>query len=607
MQVRFNKIGACLSAPIKGKLLKLMGHHFADLAVKAVKKGKVLRATGDNWDLNQELGHMRQGLKNPSMHLFSTNLYVNRVDFRHMLNEGPKRDILTSLRSIFTPSATEYRVLKDAFKIFVGRICLEFFPHFKLIKKMVPKHIRHQFSDAMNTKSTIITCPILPYNQSSYKDCVEILKVYEDWVYEIYKKAGKVGERQEPENPPLPDRVPDPDQPLAHTINDGDGDPMGKINVSVGGDQLARVRLAGAADLRAGAHTATDRFDHLRPFKVAMFHTKASFLQYAYGEHFNNQSVNEPGTLKYFCERYDRKNVTPGKVIDSYEGSEELYESVGRAYIVVALMKFFGMETVEDMPTKNFVGNGEKPSAEEAKSFFSQKFEEFIDKMFFQRGYGGQNDDYVENYALSVIFCTFILLELNDTAAEGDGERNLINQKVLLTIFKSLGAYSKYAIEMFVSIAQMECMLSEKLSNEVKWGFFSNWRGGAGNNIEDDKAQEICNRLSKQAVMRMGANKTIENIQTVSRATSGLKMVIENFDKISSTHHVSSKHTTRSSKDDELSMVNDLMQLKPFDHEDGRCFRNFPMIQRCPTKYLDIAEFHCWLDRHKKQIGSGNL
>ena len=40
---------------------------------------------------------------------------------------------------------------------------------------------------------------------------------------------------------------------------------------------------------------------------------------------------------------------------------------------------------------------------------------------------------------------------MKDTAQEGDGERNLINQKILLSVFKSLGAFSKYTIEMFVS------------------------------------------------------------------------------------------------------------------------------------------------------------
>lgn len=49
-----------------------------------------------------------------------------------------------------------------------------------------------------------------------------------------------------------------------------------------------------------------------------------------------------------------------------------------------------------------------------------------------------------------------------------------------------MGAYSKYALDMFVSIAQIECVLTPRLSEEFKLGFFCNWKGGAGNNIEDD-------------------------------------------------------------------------------------------------------------------------
>ena len=60
---------------------------------------------------------------------------------------------------------------------------------------------------------------------------------------------------------------------------------------------------------------------------------------------------------------------------------------------------------------------------------------------------------------------------MKDTAQEADGERNLINQKLLLSIFKSLGAYSKYAIEMFVSIAHIECLLTPRLAQEFKWVF----------------------------------------------------------------------------------------------------------------------------------------
>ena len=46
-------------------------------------------------------------------------------------------------------------------------------------------------------------------------------------------------------------------------------------------------------------------------------------------------------------------------------------------------------------------------------------------------------------------------MQMKDTAAEGDSNRNVVNQKLVLSVFKSMGAYSKYAIEMFLSTAQI--------------------------------------------------------------------------------------------------------------------------------------------------------
>ena len=62
--------------------------------------------------------------------------------------------------------------------------------------------------------------------------------------------------------------------------------------------------------------------------------------------------------FKIFRERYGRSNVNPLKVLDSYESSEQLLISDGKAYVIEAAIEFFGMENTNDYPQyNNFVDN----------------------------------------------------------------------------------------------------------------------------------------------------------------------------------------------------------------------------------------------------------
>ena len=155
-------------------------------------------------------------------------------------------------------------------------------------------------------------------------------------------------------------------------------------------------------------------------------------------------------------------------------------------------------------------------------------------------------------------------------------------------------------------MAQIECMLNPRLSEEFKWGFFVNWRGGDGNNIQDDMAQEIFNRFRKSVVQIMAPNKSFKSISKVCKATNGFKEVKEQFDTLPLVFTRLLFNIPLESLKDEKEMVADLIQLDPFKNVAGRCHDSFPEIKRCPLRYLNIVEFHQWLDKHKREVSNRN-
>lgn len=158
---------------------------------------------------------------------------------------------------------------------------------------------------------------------------------------------------------------------------------------------------------------------------------------------------------------------------------------------------------------------------------------------------------------------------------------------------------------MFTSIAQVEALLSEEVAHRVTWGKFVNWTGGLGNNIEGDKAQEICNCTSKNVVQGMGPNKTNNAIITASKAAPGIHRIKGQFDKVTKIHPSSRAHTTRSAKDDEMLMLKDLRKLRPFRITPNRCHEHFQEITLSPLVGQDMEKFFSWLEKHKKQIAMG--
>lgn len=86
-------------------------------------------------------------------------------------------------------------------------------------------------------------------------------------------------------------------------------------------------------------------------------------------------------------------------------------------------------------------------------------------------------DDHLKNYALWVIQMGMMLLQMNDTEKEGDGERAIINSKVLLLMFRSTARSKKYAFEMLRLISKVRCQFTKKMAERTIHGRFVNWKG----------------------------------------------------------------------------------------------------------------------------------
>lgn len=93
---------------------------------------------------------------------------------------------------------------------------------------------------------------------------------------------------------------------------------------------------------------------------------------------------------------------------------------------------------------------------------------------------GSQEDRHL-NCGLQVIQLGVMLMQLNDTEREGDGDRSLINWKMLLLYFRCKPRGMKYAYEAMQFITCVKALYTEKTAHRILHGQFVNPKGGEGN------------------------------------------------------------------------------------------------------------------------------
>ncbi len=285
MLERLNKYGFCLSPSKKYVVLEDIGKHFLDHAVELVRAGRKFVFVVDNIDWEEKVHDMREHHQNKSVHAVATSIVFSRVSntTNHLPDNGPQKDIRTcNIREIVSMSSEEMNIIRSRYRMFVARIILEKFPELVCLKSCISKELalEHEHSDATAQKSDIMTLPVLMKDEKKYSDCVDVLDQLEEWTQDIYSASGVIDCQTSSTAGTLVEVPTRPDQPRAHIPPvSSEHDPLQGVKIPCFGDELTRVRFAGARDLRSGCHTAKQRLDHLYPYRIVGWHTKRSFLK----------------------------------------------------------------------------------------------------------------------------------------------------------------------------------------------------------------------------------------------------------------------------------------------------------------------------------------
>jgi hypothetical protein len=283
-----NKYGFCLEPKMKYTILDDIGNHFLDRAAELVKSGHKFVYVLDNIDWEEKAHDMRQDVQNRSVHAVATSIVFNRLEDKHLPDSGPQRNLSNcNLDSIVTVNNEDMQEIRARYRAIVAKLLFEHLPAFEMFKEHTPQVTECVHAEEMSTRSEVVTMPVVLKDEKKYAECVEVLDQLEKWTHEIYSAAGlcSPADKSPKETTPLIGAHSRPDQPASHVPPaTNESDPLYGVKIPCFGDQLTRVRLAGAKDLRAGCHSPKQRLDHLYPFCIVDWHTKRSYLKVLYVE-----------------------------------------------------------------------------------------------------------------------------------------------------------------------------------------------------------------------------------------------------------------------------------------------------------------------------------
>ncbi len=189
--------------------------------------------------------------------------------------------------------------------------------------------------------------------------------------------------------------------------------------------------------------------------------------------------------------------------------------------------------------------------------------------------------------------------DLLDFVRLPDRNRGIRLLKLSMLVFKGHNNHSKYALEILRLLVHQLCSLSNKEAHEEFYGLFVNTLGKVDSHVAADERMEWLVHVLKKHMNHMYSDKTHKNITGRSKALVGVQDIACNFDVRTTVVTRARSHKVTSTVADEMAMLNDLRQLRPFQFVSGRRHNSFPGIRSSVMQELDVEHFRNWAEsRH---------
>ena len=410
--------------------------------------------------------------------------------------------------------------------------------------------------------------------------------------------------------------VPDIQEQVLSTGETVDVDQTSLHTILFGGDQLTCARARSAIDNKLNSQTPHKRFMGIEPV-IEDWHTKVNFLrvslniykqrfrvklllfvQVIWKYYYNPKSSAEHGTLFQLRNVIHRTNVVKDPM-KNYNACDDFFVLVIESHIVALAMNILGMTNADQAPDSSilpdahllwmqpddFRTNVLKMLTLRIVDELSLNFNNFVYK---------DTDDKVRQYSIQLSSLGCLYLEYSDAIREGDGNRVLRCWRYMLPIFASSGC-KNYAIEAFNLLLQHDYILPPQEAGQLIWGRFINVKGQPGHNIPNDLHMEHLNRILKQSISGLGANKSASAMQRVAQALGAISPFLRNFDEECKISQLKGVHNRQKAEQDMKILLTELAPIVSLGH--SRRHKTF--TNPCdPLHMLSYSELNAWIEKH---------